>query len=164
MYPDGTYLEIKYKRHNKNSAGFVLDNLSDKILLLDHRAQKRFTTSGIYSVEGDTITVETCSKLVFHRWDLYRLKFLVESKDTIKLIQFVSFDGDFNDKYIHTRNETYHFVPCDSLPSSFEALLKKEKWMWDNKKDWKVYKDSFKQYDKHSMPRCGIEKFYFDPD
>ena len=59
---------------------------------------------------------------------------------------FISGNKDENDTF--GRNTLFEFIPAKSLPSSSLFPIKHKKWAWADKKDWKKFKNDFKQQEQ----------------
>lgn len=106
---------------------------------------------GIYSIYGDTVIIEAYLK--GKKWFLEDAVFKIEGQDTLKLIlqefyhptgsnRINLFKGDF----------MYRFVPATQLPDSRELKVKREKWLWRDKNEWKEYRKSLKAWEKQRHP------------
>lgn len=100
-----------------------------------------FDTGGIYTLHNDTIEADQYVQYLFH-WVIRKYWFKVVDRNTLLLFQE---DWDFGSPTDpKPRNNLYHFVPATSLPSSKGIAIKKKKWMWHDKKEWKQYKRTLK--------------------
>ncbi|MBO5157477.1 MAG: hypothetical protein J6C05_10205 [Prevotella sp.] len=155
---DGTYARFGFKKE-------FLDTLQsmDNVIQLNRNIKKggKYDTywgapKGYYVVHNDTIVAKS---FVYDQfvWTMEVSEYLILDKNTIKLIKIRFYDGtnicwDANkvaeyhgaNKHIHV----YHFHPAIELPSSVFVSIKRKKWFWKNKEDWKAHKKLVKQKKK----------------
>ncbi|MEA4966702.1 MAG: hypothetical protein VB048_01110 [Bacteroidaceae bacterium] len=108
---------------------------------------------GIYKLFGDTIKVQIMFKGVGLTGSSFSEKwYKIIDKNTLKIIYGAQdqVTDDFFAKYYLDEydikkyyNSYAKFNPLDSIPH-FENELKKDKFFWEDEKDWKEYMDSLK--------------------
>lgn len=104
---------------------------------------------GIYKVSNDTVTCDTYMNLYYCSWFLTRKQYKIIDKTILKYIS-----KDIINKKKITKldmsdmNWFYRFVPLSEYPPLSWTRVKKQKWLWDNKKDWKECKRELKNYRK----------------
>ena len=110
--------------------------------------------NGIYKLYGDTIKVQIMFKGVGLTSSSFGEEwYKIVDKNTLELIYFGMVTTEVEDFYSKTylkeydiseyRNTYAKFNPLDSIPH-FENELKKDKFFWEDEKDWKEYMDSLK--------------------
>ena len=73
-------------------------------------------------------------------------RYKIVDRETLQRISYkglLKADESSNDIYGTRVNDTFHFTPADSLPSS-DNWLKENKWIWRNESDWKAYMERIK--------------------
>ena len=108
---------------------------------------------GIYKLFGDTIKVQIMFKGVGLTGSSFSEKwYKIIDKNTLKIIygaQDQVTDDFFAKYYLEEYDITkyYHpyakFIPLDSIPH-FDNFLKKDKFFWEDEKEWKEYMESLK--------------------
>jgi hypothetical protein len=108
---------------------------------------------GKYIISNDTIIVQ-CVQRPFSSdgapsWYAYEYWYKIIDKNTIQRIyeKPICNKSEFNYKNSILKNMTYlpaKFIPIDVLPTS-DNWVKKKKWFWCNKEDWKAYMEKIKQ-------------------
>ena len=102
------------------------------------------------SLSADTIHANLYFRNCFHfslrtrfyfLTELYKLKFRILNRTTIVCFEEHYIDKEF--PYPETRNDTLHFWKSSQLPPPYTEM-KKKRWLWQNKKDWKKYKEKKK--------------------
>lgn len=112
---------------------------------------------GIYRFYGDTIKIQMMFKGVGLTGSSFSEKwYKLIDRNTLELIYFgmVTTTDDFRSKnYLKEydiseyKNSYAKFIPLDSIPH-FDNDLKKDKFFWEDEKDWKEYMDSLKHKKK----------------
>ena len=103
---------------------------------------------GVYKMEGDHIYAEFFDNTFLFTgvdWTCSRREFIIRG-DTLfcERLLVVGLDGDTEiDRDV---SEEYLFVPTESLPaqSIYAHRIKKRKWRWRSKDDWKEYMRQYK--------------------
>ena len=108
---------------------------------------------GIYKLFGDTIKVQIMFKGVGLTGSSFSEKwYKIIDKNTLKIIYGAQdqVTDDFFAKYYLDEydikkyyNSYAKFIPLDSIPH-FDNVLKKDKFFWEDEKDWKEYMESLK--------------------
>lgn len=156
FFDDGTYVNFGIKK----KAG--KDN-KDLILIYE---------SGVYALSHDTIEVEAFQKIgypdnlkegLFLRVPKLK-RFKIIDRNTIEKIDTYNLYEDtyFNDHLVRTFGEFVTNVPSYeksiySFQDSFifptaDIKMKKKKWLWANKEDWKKWKKSRQEQKKENKP------------
>ncbi len=110
--------------------------------------------NGIYKLYGDTIKVQIMFKGVGLTSSSFGEEwYKIVDKNTLELIYFgmlTTVAEDFNSiTYIKAcdiskyKSSYAKFIPLDSIPE-FNNDLKKDKFFWEDEKEWKEYMDSLK--------------------
>lgn len=98
--------------------------------------------NGIYQIDGDTISVNVYEEVLWV-WRGSQYRFIILDKDNIKLIQCrYSYDDEWEN-----RNTILRFHPLYKIPNQ-GFWLKDQKWIWENKEDWKLWKEEQKRLKK----------------
>lgn len=95
---------------------------------------------GNYIIKGDTIVADMYY-VEKSRWQLDRLYFKAVSRDTLLLFEkekYITKKGK-NTQQI-TMHQYYAFIPA-TLPKSQNATIRKKKWMWEDKEEWRRHKE-----------------------
>ena len=149
LYEDGTYGNILFKAAGKDD--YANKHYKKADLELDKESlpltDKWMITSGYYNVKEDTIFVTT-SEFYLLRTELILQKYKIIDRNHLLLIEetYISGNKDENDTF--GRNTLFEFIPAKSLPSSSLFPIKHKKWAWADKKDWKKFKNDFKQQEQ----------------
>ncbi len=150
FFENGTWVDFYFKRDV--SEDDIKANMSKSIASRIEKKQIRWGSFwGVYCIQNDTIIVHRYMKGSFWEvWSLNEERYKVVDRETVQRISFRSLleAGESSNEIYGTRvNDTFHFVPADSLPSS-DCWLKEEKWVWRNESDWKAYMEKIKQNKK----------------
>lgn len=125
FYKDGSMININFK--SRNDIDKPIHNLSSIWV----------TDPGIaYRIDGDTIKCEEYRNSGPPKWDYWKRDFIILNKDSL-----MSFYANYPQL-----NLIYKFIESPLLPDAINVKLKKKKWMWANKKEWKEYKRKVKEY------------------
>ena len=98
--------------------------------------------NGFYIIINDTLVLDEYLLLCGSR-SLISRQYVIEDSNTLHLVKRILHDKKGKRK-ISEEDDTLHFVPVDTLPDTPESWLKKQKWMWENKDEWKDYKRELK--------------------
>ncbi|MBP1644665.1 MAG: hypothetical protein H6Q16_240 [Bacteroidetes bacterium] len=136
FFNDGTYIER-----------FDLENL----LIEKDRNEKKHLLGyyGIYNIVSDTIKIELISKGSLNMMSSIRMVwYIIKDKETLEHIYsnglYFTDNGSYNYKeFFPAKNSYAKFNLLNELPSN-ECRLKKDKFFWEDKKEWKEYMDSLK--------------------
>lgn len=123
----------------------------DETSMIDVASIRYSCAGGIYTISGDTLIVDEYKNDPFVSWDLVRAEYKILSDGILKLLsktyfttKVYSYWVDYSQKDVY-----YRFVALPSeLPRSFEAKVKKRKWMWTNETDWEDYKQKVKEWEE----------------
>lgn len=106
--------------------------------------------NGVYRIEGDTIYANlyfenrfylfSRSGIPFQTW-MWKLKFHILDSSTILWLEIHEMDKEFPLPEII--DDTLHFYPAEQLPPP-NTEMKRKRWLWKEKKDWKEYKAKYK--------------------
>lgn len=108
-------------------------------------------TTGLYKVQGDTIYANlyyrnclyfsTNFRFLLETW-MYRMRFKILDRTKILWIDEHLMDKEF--PYPDVKNDTLLFYKTKQLPPP-NTEMKKKKWLWKEKKDWKEYRKRVKK-------------------
>ena len=113
-----------------------------------------YSTEGVYQLFGDTIKIQMIDKGVGLTVSSYAEKwFKIIDKNTLELIYFAmettTVENYNSISYLKPYDLSKYkslyatFIPLDSIPE-FNNGLKKDKFFWEDEKEWKEYMDSLK--------------------
>jgi hypothetical protein len=147
FFEDGTWVDFYFKRDTSDDD--IKANMSKSVTSwMDGRQLRWGSYWGVYKIENDTLIVYRYDKGTFWKgWSFTEEKYKVIDKETVQRISYRSLlkaGESSNDVYGTRVNDTFHFAPADSLPSS-DCWLKEEKWIWRNEEDWKEYQKQVKK-------------------
>lgn len=153
---NGYYTLTDKKTNDKFSFMFFEDGSFANQVRFDEKINIRGFSlyRGLYKLFGDTIKTQIMFKGVGLTGSSYSEEwYKIVDKNTLKLIYFgmVTTTDDFRSKnYLKEydiakfyASPYAKFIPLDSIPH-FENELKKDKFFWEDEKDWKEYMDSLK--------------------
>lgn len=132
LYDDGSY---GFFNMQEDSLGINGVNLRKNIRQVQFSSSGEWSSGGIVSVHRDTIVVDTY-KISYPYRSLVRTIYKILDRKTLLKIQNITYDN--SGMHVHEYNTKYYFIEADSLPPS-NVYLKREKWAWKNKGDWKAY-------------------------
>ena len=156
FFDDGTFVEFGLEKNEGQ------DN-KDLIYIYE---------SGVYTLSNDTIEVEAFQKIgypdnltegLFLRVpELKRFK-IIDRNTVEEIDSYDLYDGSYYNRYqIRTFGEFAKNVPLyDKIIYSFQESyifptsdikMKKKKWLWANKEDWKKWKTHWKEQKKENKP------------
>jgi hypothetical protein len=107
--------------------------------------------NGVYKIEGDTIFANlyfrnriylsaSHSGIPFVTY-MWKLKFHILDSSTIHWVEMHQMDKEF--PLPESIDDTLHFYPAEQLPPP-NTEMKRKRWLWKEKKDWKDYKRMIK--------------------
>ena len=141
LYSDGTFGSIVFKNRDslyeqkKQDADLMQEIIS---------SEKGFCgAGGYYEIKGDTLEVDKVYRYQLRKV-LAKDRFKIIDKNHLLLFSgmwVVSKKEDVPEPY----DVLYEFVPAKNLPPSTSFGCKLNKYMWENKADWKAYKQRMKQ-------------------
>jgi hypothetical protein len=113
---------------------------------------------GMYHIINDTVIAQcTRRPILFSNgdsWDGYEYRYKIIDRNTIQCISEEIIcrkrDKKYNNMYLGER--TFYpakFIPTEVVPTS-NGWIKKKKWFWCNKEDWKAYKEKMKKNEKYN--------------
>lgn len=111
------------------------------ILILDK--DSTFGYGGYYTICGDTLVADIYTSGQIS-CGLGRSYYKIIDRNHLHLYMFQLIYGK-GECYYYPRDIIYEFVPMDSLPDPSNVRIKRKKWMWENKNDWKDYKKKMKE-------------------
>ena len=145
-------------KNNKNTMCFMFfedGSFANHIFFDEENNIRGFSLyRGLYKLFGDTIKTQIMFKGVGLTGSSYSEEcYKIVDKNTLKLIYFgmVTTTDDFRSKnYLKEydiakfyASPYANFVPLDSIPH-FDNVLKKDKFFWEDEKEWREYMDSLK--------------------
>ena len=135
FFEDGTFGELMLRSIDLQKKDIDLHSLLGK--------RKYWGFGGCYSFREDSICVDNYS-LHPYWWYVQKIRFAIISKDTIELVcsKLLSDTGEMEWRYHRQR---YVFVSAINLPNPDSVLIKKEKWIWRDEKDWKAFQTKHKR-------------------
>ena len=109
-------------------------------------------TTGVYKIQGDTIYANLYFRnrfyfssrfnIPFVTW-MYKLRFRILDRTRILWIDEHLMDKEHPNPDV--KNDTLIFHKAKQLPPPYTEM-KRKRWLWQNKKDWKKYKEEKKTY------------------
>jgi len=161
FYSDGTCVSFDFKDQFCDTIGYSLTQLMPYIYTMPdvmyYKIYDTFVSSGgAYKIDNNIIKADFYIKrlngfLARPYWEIYSQQFDIVDKSTLCLSKNIVYDKTGTDT-IDT-NLLYKFVPVDTIPPSFYVEARKKKWLWDNKDDWKAYKQELKAYKRELKAR-----------
>lgn len=106
--------------------------------------------SGYYKLKEDTICVTTYIYYLL-RTELVLLRYKIIDSSHLLLLDETYISGNKNDNDTCVRNRIFEFIPAKTLPSPSIFPIKKKRWAWANKKDWKRFKHSIARISKNKL-------------
>lgn len=160
---DSTYLSYSAPFYFCKDGGFAKVYFKDEYLYLKKKnidvTGKYYLGSGAYSIKGDTLCADWYMLDMCQYILAVKYKFKIIDRNTLLLFEFSdnyskdnglgklkSYNKDDTVR-VHTENQIYKFIPVTGLPSS-DLYIKRKKWMWEDKEEWKRYKKSLKAKNK----------------
>ena len=150
LYEDGTYGNILFNAVEKD---FSANEYYKKV---DMELDKECTPlnniyrmrSGYYKVNEDTIYVTTYIYYLL-RTELVLLRYKIIDRNHLLLLDETYISGNKNENDTCVRNRIFEFIPAKTLPFPSLFPIKKKKWAWANKEDWKQFKHSITRRSKN---------------
>ncbi len=141
LYEDGTYGNILFNAVGKD---FSANEYYKKVdMELDKECKPLnniyLMRSGYYKVNEDTICVTTYIYYML-RTKLVLLRYKIIDRNHLLLLDETYISGNENDTCV--RNRIFEFIPAKTLPSPSLFPIKKKRWAWASKKDWKRFRHS----------------------
>ena len=144
LYKDQACISYYFKNELSDLRGIPVENLGLLVSKKPGNIALWNKYNGIYTISGDTLTIDFYEKnniIYIHTWlEFYTDKFKIIDRNTLRLFQRINEDGE-----ILNGDFEYKFVPLEYLPDPYNNDLKKKKWMWRYKEDWKAYKYELKR-------------------
>jgi len=152
LYEDGTYGNILFNAVGKD---FSANEHYKKVdMALDKECMPLnniyLMRSGYYKVKEDTICVTTYIYYLL-RTELVLLRYKIIDRSHLLLLDETYISGNKNDNDTCVRNRIFEFIPAKTLPSPSIFPIKKKRWAWANKKDWKRFKHSIARISKNKL-------------
>ncbi|WP_278984219.1 hypothetical protein [Segatella bryantii] len=152
LYEDGTYGNILFNAVGKD---FSANEYYKKVdMELDKECKPLnniyLMRSGYYKLKEDTICVTT---YIFYmlRTELVLLRYKIIDRNHLLLLDETYISGNENENDTCVRNRIFEFIPAKTLPSSSLFPIKKKRWAWASKKDWKQFKHSIARTSKNKQ-------------
>lgn len=141
IYEDGTYGNILFNAVGKD---FSANEYYKKVNMeLDKECiplnKIYLMRSGYYKVKEDTICVTTYIYYLL-RTELVLLRYKIINRNHLLLLDETYISGNKNENDTCVRNRIFEFIPAKTLPSPSLFPIKKKRWVWASKKDWKQFK------------------------
>lgn len=141
LYEDGTYGNILFNAVGKD---FSANECYKKVdMELDKECKPLnniyLMRSGYYKVNEDTICVTTYIYYML-RTELVLLRYKIIDRNHLLLLDETYISGNKNENDTCVRNRIFEFIPAKTLPSPSLFPIKKKRWAWASKKDWKQFK------------------------
>lgn len=152
IYEDGTYGNILFNAVGKDFSANehykkVDMELDKECMPLNNIYLMR---SGYYKVKEDTICVTTYIYYLL-RTELVLLRYKIIDRNHLLLLDETYISGNKNENDTCVRNRIFEFIPAKTLPSSSLFPIKKKRWAWASKKDWKQFKHSIARTSKNKQ-------------
>lgn len=106
--------------------------------------------SGYYKVKEDIICVTTYIYYLL-RTELVLLRYKIIDRNHVLLLDETYISGNKNENDTCVRNRIFEFIPAKTLPSSSLFPIKKKRWAWASKKDWKRFRHSTARTSKNKQ-------------
>ncbi len=74
------------------------------------------------------------------RTQMFLLRYKIIDRNHLLLLDETYIFGNENDTCV--RNRIFEFIPAKTLPSPSLFPIKKKRWAWASKKDWKRFRHS----------------------
>ena len=142
--------DIKYPNNQDsvetklNINGFFCDEYltstaDDRLCLYkDGSASHYGVSKSIYKISRDTLIVNNYGKSNAH-WEMFTHKYLIIDRNTLKLIE-VSYKDWGSGIITHKMKDQYYYHFHQTvIPPKSKTYLKKKKWIWNDKKEWKAW-------------------------
>lgn len=140
LYPDGSVgyssLKIDYLRLDEATPENIKRLMDADLIGYDT------PLIGIYTVKNDKLYIDTYSNYL-KAWSITQRDFTVINDFTISEDK-IHYSYGQNTLTFNDRQYVYRYIPITILNSPKEQKLKKQKFLWSNKEDWKNYKSEQK--------------------
>lgn len=150
LYEDGTYGNILFNAVKKDFS--ANEHYKRANVELDKECAPLnniyLMRSGYYKIKEDTICVTT---YIFYllRTELVLLRYKIIDSSHLLLLDETYISGNKNENDTCVQNRIFEFIPAKTLPSPSLFPIKKKRWAWANKKDWKQFKHSIARTSKN---------------
>lgn len=111
----------------------------------------RGTQWGSYVISNDTIKALILESPGGMSWEVDEYGFKILNKDTLMRLYHIHRGHDASKRVIHDytkETDSYisltHFTPYDSLPNPNLSWIKRRKWFWCDREEYKAWKKSLK--------------------
>lgn len=152
LYEDGTYGNILFNAVEKDFS--ANEHYKRANMELDKECTPLnniyLMRSGYYKVKEDTICVTTYIYYML-RTELVLLRYKIIDRNHLLLLDETYISGNKNENDTCVRNRIFEFIPAKTLPSSSLFPIKKKRWAWASKKDWKQFKHSIARTSKNKQ-------------
>jgi hypothetical protein len=152
LYEDGTYGNILFNAVGKDFSANEYYKKVDMELAKECKPLNNIylMRSGYYKLKEDTICVTT---YIFYmlRTELVLLRYKIIDRNHLLLLDETYISGNENENDTCVRNRIFEFIPAKTLPSSSLFPIKKKRWAWASKKDWKQFKHSIARTSKNKQ-------------
>lgn len=139
LYDNGSAVFVAINPVQATNGRLPLQSLNDCV----------YEDDGIYSISGDSLIADVYMVNDKNQWYLSKHVFRIHDHNTLQLLSVANINNDNTQHNDYSGSEVfYRLSETSGLPSSFEAMNKREKWLWENKDDWKAYKKDLKKWEK----------------
>lgn len=155
FHDDGTVGELKFKKHEFEKERVRNFNMYGNTVVA-HMKSIPYTycnSGGHYVLSGDTLVMDRYreirnEKLANTKWSLAKLKFIIEDRHHIRLIQCQYFSKKHKELTTVSKKILFEFVPVKkTLPSSGVGV--KGLWFtWKDKKEFRKWKKHIRMWEK----------------
>lgn len=149
LYEDGTYGNILFNAVEKDF--YANEHYKRANMELDKECiplnNIYLMRSGYYKLKEDTICVTTYIYYLL-RTELVLLRYKIIDSSHLLLLDETYISGNKNENDTCVQNRIFEFIPAKTLPSPSLFPIKKKRWAWANKKDWKQFKHSIARTSK----------------
>ena len=150
LYEDGTYGNILFNAVEKDF--YANEHYKRANVELDKECTPLnniyLMRSGYYKLKEDTICVTTYIYYLL-RTELVLLRYKIIDCSHLLLLDETYISGNKNENDTCVQNRIFEFIPAKTLPSPSLFPIKKKRWAWTNKKDWKQFKHSITRTSKN---------------
>jgi len=152
LYEDGTYGNILFNAVEKDFS--ANEHYKRANVELDKECTPLnniyLMRSGYYKIKEDTICVTTYIYYLL-RTELVLLRYKIIDSSHLLLLDETYISGNKNENDTCVQNRIFEFIPATTLPSPSLFPIKKKRWAWANKKDWKQFKHSITKTSKKQI-------------
>ena len=150
LYEDGTYGNILFNAVEKDFS--ANEHYKRANMELDKECTPLnniyLMRSGYYKLKEDTICVTTYIYYLL-RTELVLLRYKIIDNSHLLLLDETYISGNKNENDTCVQNRIFEFISAKTLPSPSLFPIKKKRWAWANKKDWKQFKHSIARTSKN---------------